>query len=72
MTDIHPYQSFYEIYDKLTLDEHLAYPMEHAYPRFAEFARGGPLIIGEWSLRDSVARGWFPARLSQSGSGETD
>lgn len=50
MTDIHPYQSYYELYNRLHIHEHLAYPMAHSYPRFKEFSQAGPLIIGEWSL----------------------
>jgi glucan 1,3-beta-glucosidase len=50
MTDIHPYQSYYEIYNRLDINEHLAFPMSRSFPRFKEFSRVAPLIIGEWSL----------------------
>lgn len=50
ITDIHPYQSFYETYERMTVAEHLAFPMNRAYPRLSEFAKGGQLVIGEWSL----------------------
>ncbi len=50
ITDIHPYQSFYEVYNRLYLHEHLALPMGQTYPRLKEAMQAGPLIIGEWSL----------------------
>lgn len=50
MTDVHPYQSYYELYNRLSVPEHLAYPMDRSYPRLREFAQAGPLVIGEWSL----------------------
>ena len=50
MTDIHPYQSYYELYNRLEIPEHLAFPMGRSFPRFKEFSQAGPLVIGEWSL----------------------
>lgn len=50
MTDIHPYQSYYEIYNRLEIHEHLAFPMSRSFPRFKEFSQAGSLVIGEWSL----------------------
>ncbi|PTX99664.1 glucan 1,3-beta-glucosidase [Verrucomicrobia bacterium LW23] len=50
MTDVHPYQSYYEVFNRLDVHEHLAYPMTGSYPRFREFSMAGPLVVGEWSL----------------------
>ena len=50
ITDIHPYQAFYDKYTRLEIHEHLALPMGETYPRLAEAQQAGPLVIGEWSL----------------------
>lgn len=50
MTDVHPYQSFYDKYNRLEIHEHLATPMTETFPRLLEASQAGPLIIGEWSL----------------------
>ena len=57
-TDAHYYQCFWEEHTRLTLAEHIAFPLNRLVPRFQDFNHAGDQIVGEWSLSFGKKEYW--------------